>query len=248
VRALVAVVLLMASCQRCAKAPSTPDARLADAGRWERSTELRAALFNTFPETRGAMIRRGRASLVREVEGITDPAQALRDVMAKAGFTATDGGVVSGVKGQLHLGLTGIEQGVPEYAVWVNLDEDAIARVFAAPTSLSTSEMALLFPKQPGQRVLKETFFLELEYQTQSEARASFLTHQLLELLHRSSLWHFRGPAPWSLDGGLPDGGPAAFMPTQFTAVIGNDDERSTLTMARDGVSVGLRYELPTLR
>lgn len=233
----VSVVLSVASCQRCRSgAPAVVDAGGAIRPQ-VRSTDLRTALLMTYPETRGASILRARASLVREVEGLADPMGSMTKSIQAMGFTPVDAGLVGGEKAPLHSALLGVDGGVAEMALWIDLGDEAVARIFGAPTSLSSMEMALYLPRDPGQRVVFERFGLDIDYRTINPNRAAFMSKQVLELLERNGLWQFKGARPWAEDAGVEG---------DFTATIVNPDEHSALEVRREGTDVFLRYTLDT--
>lgn len=192
-RAVLLGCLVFAGCSRCGSAGPR------DAGTHvKRSTDLRTALFDTFPEYRNAHVEDARALLVRDYAAPLTP-QAFADAAKQLGYVpAEDGGFTKNIFRLAQAGPARAE-------VSLELDDEAVAKIFTAPLAMSTLELGLYLPRAPVER---EVFSLEVHYIALTHRRAGVLARQLPQLLLANGQWELARADGWSPL--LPDGGVGA--------------------------------------
>lgn len=125
------------------------------------------------------------------------------------------------------------------WAMSVPLDQATVEKLFAAPTAMSTRDLAMWFPRGAALPTEREVFELSLTYEA-TEARAIFLTRQLVRLLLGSGQWRARLlPAAWATDDGTT-------THDAFEARLEEVTTHAVVSVRREGGSVELHYTLVT--
>ncbi len=243
---VAAALIASSACSRCGErrpadaGTGTPGiGAVTDGGPVTHSIDLRTVLLLAFPENRGADIQVGRATLIRRAHGLADWKGAVSQAFGRMSFALQDAGtdaLLVGANAGLNVSLQSVQGDAAELRFWLELDDEVVMKLYGAPVSLSTQEMALYFPRDKQAVVDDERFIVALDY-VADERRAAFLTKQALQLLERSGMFVFEGARPWADDAGVPD---------EFVAVMRNVDDGAKYTVKRHGALVHVEYELAT--
>lgn len=227
---LVAVVL--SGCARCGGA----NAPKFDAGgrQVRRSTDLRNVLIQTYPEYRDTAFLDATVRVTRVIPGLSPD---MRDLgLKKLNWVATDGGMGSGWDlNKFHLDQPAHDT----LQLSLKLDVDDVGRLYLAPASLSSMEMAMYLPRNLPTG--KETFEVDLHYSSSPE-RCTIRVRQAVSLLLANGQWKVtKAPLSWS-----PDAAGDLELPENFVVeVTGADGSRITFDRARGQVRVN--YALVTV-
>ncbi len=216
-------VLLISSCARCQGTPERPHTK--------REIDLRSTLLIAFPEYRGAQVTSGSARLTRTVKGSASEAEAAALKTLEANQFTRNGQLWSR----------------PPYTAWVSgstwavsvpLDDATVGKLYMAPTSMSSGDLAMWYPREPAKFAIeREVFDFELHYEATPD-RAAFLTRQLIRLLLGSGQWRaLEIPSDWDVDGG---------QPPEFDARLEQLSTHATLKVHRAASAVTVEYSLVT--
>jgi len=240
-RALLLLLPLLASCSRCG-GPSAPDA--AAAPRVRHSTDLRTVAITVFPEYRGAQAHDVEVVLTRTVKGATDWRQVLASTFATTHFLPDDGGT-SGTRPPFRVELVREGADSADFALHLPLDGGGMEKLYQVAVPLSSLDLGLMLPRGGGLTTEREVFTFHLEYEARDEARAAFMSRQLVELCLGNGQWTLRGLPAEGWGPMLPDGGFGA-VPDQFAVTVVNKVDGATITVHRAGAHVTLDYALVT--
>lgn len=244
-RALLALLPLLASCARCGGG-SAPDAALA--ARVRQSTDLRTVAITVFPEYRGAQAHDVEVVLTRTVRLSTPGAapdwrQVLASTFATTHFSAEDGGR-SGTRPPFRVELAREGADSADFALHLPLDGGGMEKLYQVAVPLSSLDLGLMLPRGAALATEREVFTFHLQYDARDEARAAFMSRQLVELCLGNGQWTHRGlPEGWGPM--LPDGGFGA-VPDQFEVTVANKVDGATIALRRAGARVTLDYTLVT--
>ena len=204
-----------------------------DAGaRVRRSTDLRNALIQSYPEYRDTALLDSRVRVTRTIPGLTP---ASRDeALAKLRWAVSDAG--SG----WDLNKFHLEQTAPETLVLsLPLSVDDVGHLYLAPAGLSSMEMSMYLPRQLP--IGKETFELDLHYSSSSD-RCVIRVRQAVTLLVANGQWRVtKTPPEWSPDAAGDEALPEAFS----VEVTGTDGAR--IRFDRERGQVRVNYALVTV-
>ena len=221
---------LLSGCAKCGGGAA--DAGLDAGGRVRRSTDLRTALIQGYPEYRDTALLDASATVTRTIPGLTP---ALRDEgLAKLKWLPSDAG--SGwALNRFHL-----EQVAPDtLALTLPLTVDDVGHQFMSPVGLSSMEMAMYLPRQLP--IGRETFELDVHYSSSSE-RCLIRVRQAVSLLLANQQWRVtNAPPEWSPDAAADPGLPEEFS-VEVTSVEG-----ARLTFHRTRGQVRVHYALVTV-
>ena len=229
--AVVLLLLLLLSCS-CKKPPEVLDAGTLI----ERGTDLRSALTTIFPEWRGAQVLIGRAQITRELSPAGQPE------LDKALAAAKDNGFTGEPPTRAPFILEQKLQGTTlRQEIRLPLSNDEIARILAAPASITTEAIAHWLPKAAPK--VQEEFELEIIWAATDAARADFLVWQLTDGARATGWTHETLPSGFELQ--RVDGGPVQ-VPQELTLVLRNEHLGAVLEIDRKGDRAKLRYRLKT--
>jgi hypothetical protein len=120
----------------------------------------------------------------------------------------------------------------------VPLNQPTVERLYSAPTSMSTADLAMWYPREKSVVIEHEVFDLTLNYTTSPPMRAEFLMRQLVRLLMGNGQWRSSAlPTGWDVDGG---------QPQPFDVRFDELSTKATLRVHREGADVSLQYTLVT--
>lgn len=227
---LLAVVL--SGCAKCGG--GVVDAGV-DAGvrQVRRSTDLRNVLIQTYPEYRDTAFLDATVRVTRVIPGLSSD---LRDQgLKKLNWVASDGGMGSGWDlNKFHLDQPAHD--TLQMSLTLNVDD--VGRLYLAPASLSSMEMAMYLPRNLP--IGKETFEVDLHYSSSAE-RCTIRVRQAVTLLIANGQWRVtKSPPTWS-----PDAAGDSELPENFVVeVTGADGARISFDRARGQVRVN--YSLVT--
>lgn len=240
---LLGAALLAAAA--CSKAKPTPP----DAGQWvRRSTDLRTAVLTAMPEFRETRILSGSATLRRTVAGAPSALEAdVKKALAHHGWTeeprVAGQKTLAGAKDPFRLEVEP-QAGGAELRLSLPVRDGDPARMLASPTSISTEQLALYFPRLEGTAPVRERFEVALEYESFA-SRTQFLVWQLVYLSTRGPWKLARVPEGFELalkpDGGVGD------VPERVSLALEDSTTGARVTVERDGKRVQLEYQLDTL-
>ncbi|MDP3154661.1 MAG: hypothetical protein Q8N23_18425 [Archangium sp.] len=222
--------LILSGCTKCGG--SAVDAGVDAGARVRRSTDLRNALIQSYPEYRDTALLDSRVRVTRTIPGLTP---ASRDeALAKLRWAVSDAG--SG----WDLNTFHLEQTAPETLVLsLPLSVEDVGHLYLAPAGLSSMEMSMYLPRQLP--IGKETFELDLHYSSSSE-RCVIRVRQAVTLLVANGQWRVtKTPPEWSPDAAGDDGLPEAFS----VEVTGTDGAR--IRFDRERGQVRVNYALVTV-
>ncbi len=222
--------LIISGCTKCGSGAS--DAGVAASARVRRSTDLRNALIQSYPEYRDTALLDSRVRVMRTIPGLTP---ASRDeALAKLRWSVSDAG--SG----WDLNKFHLEQVAPETLVLsLPLSVEDVGHLYLAPVGLSSMEMAMYLPRQLP--IGKETFELELHYSSSSE-RCVIRVRQAVTLLLANGQWRVtKTPLEWGPDAAGDDGLPDVFS----VEVTGTDGAH--IRFDRERGQVRVNYSLVTV-
>lgn len=219
----------------CPKSGSTPDAGT----RIHRSTDLRTAMMQSFPEFRGARVVTARARLIRQLDRPV-PIEAAIEVMKKNEFTVHREGPdsVTAVRPPYTLELRG-----SKLEIWLPLLDADVAKMLGAPTAMTTEQLALWFPKVPDAVVTDERFRLDVKYEA-TESRAQYLAWQMVDLNTQSSWRVTKWPEGYERVR-RPDGGGGG-TPDDYSIELFDENTAGRIALHRQGPNVDFGYELVT--
>lgn len=221
--------LIISGCAKCGS--GAVDAGV-DAGQVRRSTDLRNALIQSYPEYRDTALLDSRVRVTRVIPGLT-PA-ALEAALGKLRWSVSDAGTGWDLN-KFHL-----EQTAPEtLVVSLALSVDDVGHLYLSPAGLSSMEMAMYLPRQLP--IGKETFELDLHYSSSAE-RCVIRVRQAVTLLISNGQWRLtKSPLEWS-----PDAAGDASLPEAFSVeVTGTDGAR--IRFDRERGQVRVNYSLVTV-
>ena len=227
--------LLLAWCfSGCAKcAASTVDAGVDASARVRRSTDLRNALIQMYPEYRDTALLDSVVRVTRTIPGLD--AASRDEALAKLKWSVSDGGEGWDLN-KFHL-----EQPAHDtLVVSLPLSADDVGHLYLAPAGLSSMEMALYLPRQLP--IGKETFELDVHYSSSPE-RCRIRVRQAVSLLLANGQWKVtRAPPSWWSSDASDD----PELPENFAVeVTGTDGAK--ITFDRNRGQVRVNYELVTV-
>lgn len=222
---------LLSGCAKCGG--GAVDAGVdSGAARVRRSTDLRTALIQGYPEYRDTALLESSAKVTRTIPGLTP---ALRDEgLSKLKWLPSDAG--SG----WDLNRFHLEQVGPDtLQLSLPLTVEDVGHQFMSPVGLSSMEMAMYLPRQLA--IGKETFELDLHYSSSAE-RCLIRVRQAVSLLIANGQWRVtKAPPEWSPDAAADTGLPEDFL-VEVTSVEG-----ARLTFHRTRGQVRVHYALVTV-
>ena len=222
--------LMISGCTKCGG--GALDAGVDASARVRRSTDLRNALIQSYPEYRDTALLDSRVRVTRIIPGLTP---ASRDeALAKLRWSVSDAG--SG----WDLNKFHVEQTAPETLVLsLPLSVDDVGHLYLAPAGLSSMEMSMYLPRQLP--ISKETFELDLHYSSSSD-RCVIRVRQAVTLLVANGQWRVtKTPPEWGADAAGDDGLPEVFS----VEVTGTDGAR--IRFDRERGQVRVNYSLVTV-
>lgn len=222
--------LLLAGCSKCGG--SSVDAGVDAGARVRRSTDLRIALIQAYPEYRDTALLDSKATVTRTIPGLTPKSRD--EALSKLRWSVSDAGSGWDLN-KFHLEQTGPET----LTMTLPLSVDDVGHLFLAPAGLSSMEMAMYLPRQLP--IGKETFELDLHYSSSAE-RCVMRVRQAVSLLLANGQWRVTmAPPEWS-----PDAEGDSLLPEEFSVeVTGVDGARIRYERARGQVRVN--YSLVTV-
>lgn len=228
---LLSAVLGLAGCAKCGggAVDAGIDAAVAQV---RRSTDLRNAFIQGYPEYRDTALLDSKVRVTRVIPGLT--AQQRDEGLAKLRWLVSDAG--SG----WDLNRFHLEQAAHDTLVMtLPLTVDDVGHIFLSPTSLSSMEMAMYLPRQLP--IGKETFEVEVHYSSSAE-RCLIRVRQAVTLLLGNGQWRVTSAPPaWS-----PDAAGDSELPENFVVeVTGTDGAHIAFDRARGQVRV--KYSLVTV-
>jgi hypothetical protein len=198
-----------------------------------RSTDLRTALVQMYPEYRDTALLETEVTLTRTIPGLT-PEKRDAALSKLRWQPMTDGGAGWELN-RFHLTNPSPEKMV----ITLPLTVDDVGHLFLSPTSLSSMEMAVYFPRDLP--IASEVFEMRLHYATSPE-RARLRARQAVSLLLANGQWKVTdGPVTWSPDASADENLPDTFA----VEVTGTDGARIIFERTRGQVWV--RYRLETV-
>ncbi len=222
--------LILSGCTKCGS--SAADAGVDAGARVRRSTDLRNALIQSYPEYRDTALLDSRVRVTRTIPGLTP---ASRDeALTKLRWAVSDAG--SG----WDLNKFHLEQTAPETLVLsLPLSVEDVGHLYLAPAGLSSMEMSMYLPRQLP--IGKETFELDLHYSSSSD-RCVIRVRQAVTLLVANGQWRVtKTPPEWS-----PDAAGDEALPEVFSVeVTGTDGAR--IRFDRERGQVRVNYALVTV-
>lgn len=197
-----------------------------------RSTDLRNVVIQTYPEYRDTAFLDATVRVTRVIFGLT--AAARDEGLKKLNWLVSDGGSGWDLN-KFHLDQPAHD--TLQMALPLNVDD--LGRLYLAPASLSSMEMAMYLPRNLP--IGKETFEVDLHYSSSAE-RCTIRVRQAVSLLIANGQWRVtRSPPEWSPDAAGDDG-----LPEEFAVeVTGTDGARITFKRTRGQVRVN--YSLVTV-
>jgi hypothetical protein len=231
VRAWVLALLFAAGCSK----PSAPDA---GSIRIHRSTDLRTAVIESYPEFRGARVNRALATMTRVLDRPVPLAEAAELIRKNEFLVDTDGGRLTATRKPFTLQIDGatLKLSMP-------LADAEITRMVSSPSTLTTEQLVLWFPKVAGARVIAEQFRLELDYEA-SVSRAGYIAWQVVDLNTQGSWRVTRWPEGYEQKR-RPDGGGGG-TPDEYEVSMVDSNTSARIDLHRHGAFVELAYELRT--
>lgn len=244
-RGLLCLSLVLSSCSRCSGPAPEVDAGpvwyqpLSTAQRERHSSDLRSALMVIYPEYRETKVKGGRVLLTREGHSAGPVRELMQQTFKANGFAESlEDGKLTGTRGELIARLvsespkTVIDVGLPVTA-------QALENIYAAPSSMSTQELALYLPRDPKAFTTdRETFEFVVNYEAFTAERARFLVHQAVSLLLKNEQWQPTQPLPE----GFADGG----LPEQLAVQLVFPSDGSVVEFRRAGAQVQASFRLVT--
>jgi hypothetical protein len=224
---------LLSGCAKCGSGAADAGVAVVDAGaRVRRSTDLRNALIQGYPEYRDTALLDSEVTVTRVIPGLT---VASRDeALAKLRWSVSDAGSGWDLN-KFHLEQTGPET----LQMKLRLSVEDVGHLYLAPAGLSSMEMAMYLPRQLP--IGRETFELDVHYSSSAE-RCVIRVRQAVTLLVANGQWRVtKTPPEWS-----PDAAGDEQLPEEFSVeVTGTDGARIRFDRARG--QVRMNYALVTV-
>ena len=107
-------------------------------------------------------------------------------------FTADDGGR-SGTRAPFRVELVREAGDTADFALHLPLDGGGMEKLYQVAVPLSSLDLGLMLPRGAGLVTEREVFTFHLEYDAHDEARAAFMSRQLVELCLGNGQWKLRG-------------------------------------------------------
>ena len=222
--------LMLSSCAKCGA--STADAGIDSGARVRRSTDLRIALIQAYPEYRDTALLDSSTKVTRIIPGLTPKARD--EALSKLNWVVSDAGSGWDLN-KFHLDQTAHDT----LTVTLQLTVDDIGHLYMAPAGLSSMEMAMYLPRQLP--IGKETFELDVHYSSSAD-RCVMRVRQAVTLLITNGQWRVtKAPPEWGADAN-----DDVLLPENFSVeVTGVDGAKITFNRARGQVRVN--YKLVTV-
>jgi hypothetical protein len=239
-------VLMLAACSKASRPdaggsePVRPPKPSYDAGSVlvHRATDLRTAMMEAYPEFRGARIVEGSATLFRRLDR-NHPLDEVIPIIEKNGFTVTrEEDRLTAYRAPYTLEVLG-----PNVSVSLPLVDGDAAKLLGAPSSMSTEQLSLWFPKVAGSAIDSESFQVRLKYEGNA-TRAGYIAWQLVSLSTAGSWKVEKYPEGYEL-ARRPDGGGGG-TPDEYSLTMVDSNTKAKLDVRRKGAQVDVRYTLKT--
>ena len=226
------LLALLSGCAKCGKGTADAGVDSGAAAQVRRSTDLRTALIQGYPEYRDTALLDSKATVTRVIPGLT--AQSRDEAIGKLRWSISDSGTGWDLN-KFHL-----EQTAPEtLTLTLPLSVDDVGHLFLSPAGLSSMEMAMYMPRQLP--IGKETFELDVHYSSSAE-RCVIRVRQAVTLLITNGQWRVtKAPPEWSPDAAGDDQLPEEFV----VEVTGTDASRIRFDRKRG--QVWMNYSLVTV-
>ncbi len=224
-------VLLAAACNK----PSGPDA---GSIRTHRSTDLRTAVIESFPEFRGARVNEASATMRRVLDRKV-PLDAAAEAIKKNEFAVTvDGGTLFATRKPYALQIDGAT-----LTLKMPLVEADVSRMVTTPSPPTSEQLVLWFPKVEGARVVFEEFRLEIHYEG-TVGRAGYIAWQMVDL-NTQGTWRVEAWPEGYERVRRPDGGGGG-TPDEYSLSLVDTNTNARIDLHRHGAFVDLAYVLKT--
>ena len=195
-------------------------------------------MMQAYPEFRGARVVKATATLTRRLDRSV-PLDEVIETIKKNEFIVTRGDdALSCEREPFKLLVQG-----PNLTLSMPLADADVSKLLGAPTSLTTEQLALWFPKVKGATIARERFRLQLSYEA-SAPRAQYIAWQMVELNTKGSWRVEQWPEGYELKR-RPDGGGGG-TPDEYSVTLVDTNTSARISVHRNGKSVDLAYELQT--
>lgn len=211
------------------------------------ATDLRSAMFLTYPEFRGATITQARASVTRRLRVAPEASEGfldrVRSEAAARGFALLDAGEgdFAATRPPYLLSTTPEPDGVWSIAVEVPLTNADFGKLLQSPAAMTTEQMSSLLPKLPEQPILSSQFRFEFRYAA-SPSRKNFLVRQLIHGLLATG-WT-SSSLPSAFDPRAVDAGPP-LLPAEFLVELSQTHTGGKIRVALAEGEVHVDYLQP---
>ena len=223
------LVSLLSGCAKCG-APPVIDAGV-DAGT-RRSTDLRNALIQGYPEYRDTALLDAAVKITRNIPGLS--VEARDGALAKLRWSVSDAGSGWDLN-KFHLEA----QATDTLVISLPLSVDDVGHLYMAPAGLSSMEMALYLPRELP--IGRETFELDVHYSSSAD-RCVIRVRQAVSLLIANGQWRVtKAPPSWS-----PDAAGDSELPETFEVEVTGTDG-AVITFERTRGQVRMKYVLVTV-